>query len=360
MSLQRGTYGIEFDERPGFPYQKFGWVIVAIPVVALVLLFFRGCHGEPPKTVPPDGEGVAVQREGARPEGGRARPSLFTHFMRTVRSASEDAERGAEKSEGRVPREKWMSSIPDALLSSIGKPSDAVKQLLQHVAEREAADDALGERQALRKLLVRKDAEDLRGFVERKIGDLNTTLIFSDRPMPEKTKHKIQAGDLIVNLTKRYGATQEYLLKANGIERPDQLRVGREIWALDHPVFELAVFRKSGSAVLTLNGRFFKRYAVGVGKPEDVPNGTYAVRNRTRRTVYRGDGGRGRDEPSICWISLSATGDTPEASGLGLHGTWSEASLGRQVDAGRIRFANADIEEVYVLLPIGSQVYVTE
>jgi hypothetical protein len=66
-----------------------------------------------------------------------------------------------------------------------------------------------------------------------------------------------------------------------------------------------------------------------------------------------------RDEPSICWISPFRDGGYAGSTGLGLHGTWSEAlSVGG--GRGAYPFANADIEEVNVLLPIGSQVYVTE
>jgi hypothetical protein len=359
MPLQRGSYGIEFDERSGFPYQKFGWIIVAIPVVALGLLFFRGCPAKPEKAAPPADGSAPVARAAAQ-EGRKARPSLLTHFVQTVRNASaKDATQAAAKSAAPAQKEKWMASLPDDLVSTLGKPSDAVKQLLQQVTECEGADDALGARQALRKLMVRKDAEGLRGFAERKIGDINTTLIFANRAMPEKTKHRIEEGDLVVNLTKRYGNTQDYLLKVNGIERPDQLRLDREIWVLDHPAFELTVFRKSGSAVLMLDGFFFKRYAVKVGRPDDVPNGTYAVRSRTRKTVYRGS----EDDTTslnVAWLSLAATGDSSDVPGLGLHGTWSEASLGRQVNAGRIGFSNTDIDELYVLLPGGAQVYVTD
>ena len=73
-----------------------------------------------------------------------------------------------------------------------------------------------------------------------------------------------------------------------------------------------------------------------------------------------GEADAAKKSQGTCWLGLAATGDTPEVSGFGLHGTWSESALGRQVDAGRIRFANADIDELYVLLPVGATVNVTE
>jgi len=60
------------------------------------------------------------------------------------------------------------------------------------------------------------------------------------------------------------------------------------------------------------------------------------------------------------WITLSATGATPPARLLGLHGTWDVSSLGRISDAGRVRFRNADIEELCVLLPDGAPVKIVD
>ena len=78
-----------------------------------------------------------------------------------------------------------------------------------------------------------------------------------------------------------------------------------------------------------------------------------------KKSVYN-NSEQGGNSLGASWISLAATGETPEVAGFGLHGTWNESTLGRQVDAGRIRFSNADIEELYVLLSAGSLVNVTE
>jgi lipoprotein-anchoring transpeptidase ErfK/SrfK len=117
---------------------------------------------------------------------------------------------------------------------------------------------------------------------------------------------------------------------------------------------------------LTLNGLFFKRYPIGSGKPAECPNGTYLVCSRMKKPVYRSPAqgeipfGNAKNILGTCWLSLEATGGTPATSGFGLHGTWNESSLELPSDAGRIRFRNADIEELYTLVPAGSLVNVTE
>jgi lipoprotein-anchoring transpeptidase ErfK/SrfK len=131
-------------------------------------------------------------------------------------------------------------------------------------------------------------------------------------------------------------------------------------------VFELTVFKKDGTAVLTLNGQYFKRYPIGVGKPEESPSGTYVVRSRVKKPAYRSAEhgevpfGSPKNILGVYWIALAATGETTETTGLGLHGTWNESSLGRPSDEGRVRFRNADVEELALLLPGGALVNVTE
>lgn len=367
MSLQRGSFGIEFDERQGFPVQRLWWAVMLIPLAALGFIFFRGCAGEKAASALAEDPAQAARFDAPEVKADRERPSLFRHlFRRAAKAEAPPAPQAAAGGDTAARAEGWMSAGAAKTPQEIKIQAPEVKRLLGQAAAREAEDDLVGARQLYRRLLILKDAEEIRPFVERKIGEVNITLLFSNRPAPEKAQHRIASGDLVSKLAKRYGCTQDYLLKANGIDKPELLRIGREIWVLAKPVFELTVFKKGGTAVLTLNGQFFKRYPIGVGKSGESPNGVYAVQSRVRKPVYRSREhgevpfGNPRNILGSAWIGLAATGETPDAVGFGLHGTWNESSLGRPSDEGRIRFRNADIEELATLLPGGSVVNVTE
>jgi hypothetical protein len=368
MSLQRGSYGIEFDEREGFPLQKLWWGVVLIPVAALGFIFVRGCSDETLPAAPTEDPALATRFDAPEVKADREKPSLFRHFLQRGTKKSESVSAVETDSSPRVRQHNdgWMSASSAKPPEDVKIQSPEVQRLLGLASAKEAEDDLVGARQLFRRLLVMKDAEEIRPFVERKIGMINITLLFSDRPTPEKVRHRIVSGDLIGKLSKRYGNTQEYLLKANGIDKPELLRIGREIWVMANPVFELTAFKRGGSAVLTLNGQFFKRYLIGVGKPGESPNGTYTVKGHVKRPVYRSPEygevpfGNPKNILGAGWIGLAATGETPDAVGFGLHGTWNESSLGRPSEEGRIRFRNADIEELYTLLPNGSLVNITE
>ena len=53
------------------------------------------------------------------------------------------------------------------------------------------------------------------------------------------------------------------------------------------------------------------------------------------------------------WISL----DIPH---YGIHGTWETNTIGQQSSQGCVRLLNGNIEELYVLLPEGTPVTITE
>ena len=343
MSLQRGTYGIEYDERSGAPFRVSRLIVALLPVAAVVALFARGCrNGE--ETEPDDG-GTAGQARYrlAESETPRERPSLWSSLFR----------RGKPAAAGTVPapvsgwRTAGVTPPPEALVQS-----PEIRRLLEQAGACVEEDDLAGARRFLREILLRRDADGVRAFAEREIGRLNVKLLFADRPMPEKIRHRVAAGDVVSRLAKQYGNTPELILRANGIDRPDRLRVGREIWVLDAPVFELTVYKGGGSAVLTLNGHFFKRYPLRVGTPVKAPSGTYALRVRTVLPVPRAPSGG-------AWrLTLAATGATPEVPGLALHG--GADGTGASSADGRIRFADADITELGVLLPVGAAVNIAE
>lgn len=366
MSLQRGTYGIEYDEQQGSPLRKL-WIPAALVlVVTLPLLFFRSCGGPAANGQVTDDAVGQTRYRMPEVDTVRERPSLWNHFLNFRRYRETDHAAEPMPPPASPGKQDGGQTTADKPLPAPTVQSTDVKKLLGQVTARETADDLVNARLILHQILLRRDADDVRAFVERKIGSLNTALVFGDRPMPEKARYRIVAGDLIGKLAKRFGNTQEYLLKANGIDKPELLRIGREIWVLQSPVFELTVFKQSNSAVLTLNGQFFKRYETGIGLSANVPSGLYVIRNKIKDPAYRLPDGRevafGNPQNILGtrWVTLTATGATPPAKGLGLHGTWNASSLGRPSDVGRVRFRNADIEELCTLLPDASAVNITD
>jgi lipoprotein-anchoring transpeptidase ErfK/SrfK len=60
------------------------------------------------------------------------------------------------------------------------------------------------------------------------------------------------------------------------------------------------------------------------------------------------------------WMSLQATGTTAAVRGYGLHGTWEPETIGKQASAGCVRLKNNEVEELFLMIPTGTSVAITE
>jgi lipoprotein-anchoring transpeptidase ErfK/SrfK len=201
--------------------------------------------------------------------------------------------------------------------------------------------------------------------IEALLGDVNARVVFSAAQIPEKTNHTVRAGDRLEAIARKYGATMDLLQACNGIKDPARIRIGSTLRVMTG-VWRVDVLRRSNELVLSLNGRFFKRYTIGTGKHEKTPLGAFVVAERVREPVWWHPDGRqipfGKPENILGtrWLALKATGDTPEVKGYGIHGTWDDSTIGKSESAGCVRMANRDVEELFTLVPAGTVVRIVD
>jgi len=49
-----------------------------------------------------------------------------------------------------------------------------------------------------------------------------------------------------------------------------------------------------------------------------------------------------------------------DLAGFGIHGTTEPQTLGRQVTQGCVRMLNAEVEELYAIVPVGTEVTIVD
>ncbi len=357
MSLERGTYGIEYDGGQRGSGGKLWLLTLLIPVVVVVLVL-RGCQGGgsvysgddavPDERLPPE---VEVKRE---------RPSLAVHFIQSWKRklGGERLEEGVSPAAPRVEDGRGgedggesAAKRSERVITAAGIP-DEVGRLIGRSDELRTEGNLVSARMILEKLRLRPEAAGVRPLIETRIGEINIELIFADKAMPGKVRHTIERGDLVSRLSRKYGNTQDYILRVNAIDRPERIRVGQEIWLLDNPIFELMIDKSDRRAVLLLNHRFFKVYSVGLGSGDAVPAGGYAVHSRMEDPARRRGAGFS--------IALRPVADDAAPAALAMRAAANLSDVGRTTDTEGILFAPAAMEELYVLLPAGSMVTVVE
>ncbi len=196
--------------------------------------------------------------------------------------------------------------------------------------------------------------------IESFLNDLALPLLASQRPMPEKVEHVVQSGDYLGKLAATYNTPVALIAKANNIQGAN-IRVGENIRLLDGNthVFAVAVSKSRNDLLLTLDGKYFKRYRVSTGTNGITPTGTFKIVDKIEHPPWHKPGGKAipyGDPENLLgthWLAL----DQP---GYGLHGTWDPDSIGKQSSAGCVRLLNRDIEELYTILPKGTLVTIAE
>jgi len=161
----------------------------------------------------------------------------------------------------------------------------------------------------------------------------------------------VKAGDQLRIVGQRYKLSWEYISKVNRVDAR-KVRMGQKLKVAPGP-FAAAIFVDRYELVIHLNGSFVKGYPVGLGKDGTTPIGAFTVKNKMVDPTYYGpEGVIAHDDPNNPlgerWIDI---GD-----GFGIHGTIDPESIGKNESRGCIRMLNADVEEVYDFLVIGSEV----
>ena len=256
---------------------------------------------------------------------------------------------------------KLVSSTPPVVASA----GLSAAQLVEQGDRLLAAEHKDKARELYLAALTASATDTLRTQLEERLGALNVELISHPWPMSEKQDCAVQDGDSIKVIARKYGTTVELIVKGNELKRPDIIRPGQRLKVFGAKM-EIRISKARNDLLLTAGGRFFKRYRVGTGRYDKTPVGTFVISERIPEPPWWRDDGKVipfGDKENILgtrWMAIKATGSTPEIKGYGIHGTWDSTSIGKAESAGCIRLTNADIEELFQLVPVGTPVTIEE
>ncbi len=195
--------------------------------------------------------------------------------------------------------------------------------------------------------------------VRDKLGALNIKLLCSPRPLPFTHRHVVERGETILAIAKRYTNTVDQIKRINGLKSDVitpgvNLKVDLSRYLIDVSIGEhaLTLYRIWQGAT-----NFVKRYSVGTGREDNTPRGSFRVILRQQNpTWYRAGSapvpyGSPDNQLGTRWLGI-------DAQSYGIHGTWEPETIGSASSAGCIRMLNADVEELYDLVRVGTPVVI--
>jgi lipoprotein-anchoring transpeptidase ErfK/SrfK len=191
---------------------------------------------------------------------------------------------------------------------------------------------------------------------ERKVEELNLKLLFSPLLTPKSILYEIKPGDTLAKIAKEFKTTVELIIKSNNI-KDDKILPGRKIKVWTAP-FSIVVDKSQNTLILKTDEEIIKTYIVSTGINNSTPVGNFKIINKlTQPTWFKAGAVVAPNSPENILGSRWLGFDFP---GYGIHGTSDPGNLGKQITQGCIRMSNSDIEELYAIVPVGTEVTVVD
>lgn len=192
---------------------------------------------------------------------------------------------------------------------------------------------------------------------QKSLDELNLRIIFSSLAVPGiSQEYEIQPLDNLTKIAKQFNTTIELLKRSNNLSS-DRITPGRKlrVWT---GRFSVAVDKSQNILIVKCGDEIIKTYNVSTGANNSSPVGTFKIVNKL---------------PNPAWFKAGAVvpPESPEnilgtrwlgfdLAGYGIHGTTEPASIGKQATAGCVRMLNPEVEELYSLLPVGTEVTIVD
>jgi lipoprotein-anchoring transpeptidase ErfK/SrfK len=187
---------------------------------------------------------------------------------------------------------------------------------------------------------------------QKKLDNLNIKIIFSNVPTPQTKLYDVKPGDSLDKIAKEFNTTVELIKKSNNLSS-DIIRAGQKlrIWTAK---FSILVYKAQNILILKANDEIIKTYRVSTGLNNCTPVGTFKITSKLPNPVWFKAGAAVPPESPENVLGSRWMGfDLP---GYGIHGTIQPETLGQQITQGCVRMLNKDVEELYSLIPLGTEV----
>lgn len=205
---------------------------------------------------------------------------------------------------------------------------------------------------------VFRDSEDLvilnrlKGTIE----DLNIKILFSPTMDEYSALYIVQPNDALIKIARKFSTTVALIKKANGLTT-DMIRPGQKL-KVHNCDFSIVVDKSQNILFLKRNHKVIKTYLVSTGKNNTTPVGRFKIVNKLKHPTWFKTGAvvapdSPDNELGTRWMGINE-------KGYGIHGTNSIDQIGMQVTQGCVRMKNSEIDELFNIVPLGTEVVIID
>jgi len=245
----------------------------------------------------------------------------------------------------------------DSMAGSLSDLKEVGKLYLELAKAYEKSNEPVKALDSYQEILGKYQNIDNISEIQEKVSSLNVNIVFSKVVTDRDVLYEVEPGDTLSKIAKKFGTTVE-LIKASNSLKDDMIRA-REKLKVSKTGYKILIDKSQN--ILTVffdDGELFKVYRVSTGKDNCTPVGIFKVVNRIKDPVWYTQGAvvPAESPDNILgsrWLGLSV-------EGYGIHGTTEPDTLGQQVTAGCIRMINSEVEELYMIIPSGTEVTIVD
>ncbi len=257
-----------------------------------------------------------------------------------------------------VQQQQWPSAQAklEQILTAYADSPFADQALLELGQAHQQQQHFVEARAAYRLLLERFPKSALLGEVQQQLGAVNVALLFSPTMTEADKPYEVKPGDTLGKIASAAHTTVELLRRANGFSK-DVIRPGQKL-KIPGGHFSVVVDKSQNQLLLTQDNQFFKLYPVATGKDNSTPVGAFKIIEKVPNPIWYKQGavvpsGSAENILGTRWMGLSK-------QGYGIHGSTDPSGIGKQVTAGCVRMHNADVEELFEIVPRGTDVTIVD
>ena len=271
--------------------------------------------------------------------GGRARQLLAVATHAKEQGNLTEAQARLEELIATFPDSPWAD---DALLK-LGEVYEAQQQWVEA-------------RTMYHRLLERFPNSPLSAATQAMLGHVNIALLFSPTVTELDAVHEVQPGETLGKIASEHTTTIELVKRANGLKN-DVIRPKQKL-KIPKGHFSIVIDKSQNQLLLTEDNQFVKSYSVATGKENSTPVGTFKVVNKIVHPTWYKTGavappGSPENILGTRWMGI----DKPS---YGIHGTADPNAIGQQITSGCVRMTNADVEELFDIVPVGTEVTIVD
>lgn len=191
-----------------------------------------------------------------------------------------------------------------------------------------------------------------------KLGDINMKLLFSPTPTKISEIYSVKIGDTLSFIARNFNTTIALIEQSNNL-KSTIIRPGQKLKVTPGGKFSIVIYIKKNELFLNYDDKLFKRYEISSGTDFSTPSGIFEIREKIKDPPWYTQSGNVIPPNSADnilgsrWMGLWASGTK---TSYGIHEAIDTSDIGKYVTNGCIRMTKEDLEELYDVATIGTEV----